>query len=431
VHNGTPAPTQIATSIMFSVGWNGLQRCETCTKVNSVARRLVIKSDDVDRCPDAAVIWPGGDSMKNDEALLDRQTTDVSGTLLMKALVFHGPDQRSWEDKPRPTIREPGDAIVRITTSTICGTDLHILKGDVPSVTAGRILGHEGVGIIETVGSSVASFRVGDRVLISCITACGICDFCRRQMPSHCRTGGWILGNTIDGTQAEYVRIPHAETSLYPVPPQLDAEAVVMLSDILPTAYECGVLNGEVTPGDTIAIVGAGPIGLAVLMAAQLYSPGAILVIDLDAHRLEMARQFGATSIINSGGEDVVARVLALTSGAGVDVAIEAVGTPAAFDTCQAIVAAGGRIANIGVHGKPVQLHLERLWDRNIVLTTRLVDTVTTPLLLKLLRAGKLQPAALVTHRFRLDDIMPAYDTFANAARVSALKVILHGHDSK
>jgi alcohol dehydrogenase len=364
--------------------------------------------------------------MKNVEALIDRQA-DASGTVLMKALVFHGPGQRAWESKPKPTVREPGDAIVRITTSTICGTDLHILKGDVPSVTAGRILGHEGVGIVEAVGSGVATFRIGDRVLISCITACGICDFCRRQMPSHCRTGGWILGNTIDGTQAEYVRVPHAETSLYQVPPELDAEAVVMLSDILPTAYECGVLNGHVKPGDTVAIVGAGPIGLAALLTAQLYSPSAILMIDLDDHRLQMAQRFGATSIVNSGAEDAVARVLLLTSGAGVDLAIEAVGTPAAFDTCQAIVAAGGRIANIGVHGKPVQLHLEKLWDRNIVLTTRLVDTVTTPLLLKLLQIGKLHPATLVTHRFRLDDIMQAYDTFANAAKVSALKVVLQG----
>jgi alcohol dehydrogenase len=372
-----------------------------------------------------------GDSMKNVEVLLDRQTTDVGGTALMKALVFHGPGQRSWEVKPRPALRDPGDAIVRITTSTICGTDLHILKGDVPSVGAGRILGHEGVGIVDAVGSGVASFRVGDRVLISCITACGICDFCRRQMRSHCRTGGWMLGNTIDGTQAEYVRIPHAETSLYQVPAGLDAEAVVMLSDILPTAYECGVLSGAVTPGDAVAIVGAGPIGLATLMTAQLYSPGTILVIDYDAHRLEMAQRFGATAIINGGAEDAVARVLALTSGAGVDVAIEAVGTPAAFDTCQAIVAAGGRVANIGVHGKPVELHLEKLWDRNIVLSTRLVDTVTTPLLLKLVEAGKLQPAALVTHRFSLDDIMPAYDSFASAAKVSALKVILYGHQSR
>jgi alcohol dehydrogenase len=277
----------------------------------------------------------------------------------------------------------------------------------------------------------VSVFRPGDRVLISCITSCGICDFCRKQMPSHCRTGGWILGNTIDGTQAEYVRIPHADTSLYRVPADLDAEAVAMLSDILPTAYECGVLNGDVTPGDTVAIVGAGPIGLAALMTAQLYSPSAIVMIDLDDHRLRMSQRFGATSVVNGGAEDAVARVLALTGGVGVDVAIEAVGTPAAFDTCQAIVAAGGRIANIGVHGKPVQLHLERLWDRNIVLTTRLVDTVSTPLLLKLLQAGKLHPATLVTHRFGLDDVMRAYDTFADAAKTSALKVVLQGRESR
>jgi len=361
------------------------------------------------------------------EVLTERRTSDPSVHDVMKALVYHGPGQRAWETKPKPTIREPGDAVVRITRSTICGTDLHILKGDVPSVTTGRILGHEGVGVIEAVGSSVASFHPGDLVLISCITACGICDFCRRGMPSHCRTGGWILGNTIDGTQAEYVRIPHADTSLYQVSPDLDLEAVVLLSDILPTAYECGVLNGEIKPGDTIAIVGAGPIGLAALLTAQLYSPSAILIIDLDGNRLRMAQGFGATSVINSAVDDAVARVLAITDGAGVDLAIEAVGTPAAFDTCQSIVGAGGRIANIGVHGKPVQLHLEKLWDRNIALTTRLVDTVTTPLLLRLMKAGKLRPAGLVTHRFGLDDIMQAYDTFADAAKTSALKVILNG----
>jgi len=361
------------------------------------------------------------------ESLPERATNDSSVNGVMKALVYHGPGQRTWENKPKPTIRERGDAIVRITRSTICGTDLHILKGDVPSVTPGRILGHEGVGVIEAVGSSVTSFHAGDLALISCITACGICDFCRRRMPSHCRTGGWILGNTIDGTQAEYVRIPHADTSLYRVSPDLDLEAVVLLSDILPTAYECGVLNGEIKPGDTVAIVGAGPIGLAALLTAQLYSPSAILMVDLDANRLKRAQEFGATSVVNSAAEDAVARVLAITDSAGVDLAIEAVGTPAAFDTCQAIVGAGGRIANIGVHGKSVQLHLEKLWDRNIALTTRLVDTVTTPLLLKLVQTGKLRPAGLVTHRFGLDDIMQAYDTFADAAKTSALKVVLNG----
>jgi len=365
--------------------------------------------------------------MKSVELLTHPDATGARPGTNMKALVYHGPGQRALETKAKPTIRESGDAIVRITTSTICGTDLHILKGDVPSVTAGRILGHEGVGVIEAIGSGVSSFHPGDLVLISCITACGICDFCRKGMRSHCRTGGWILGNTIDGTQAEYVRIPHADTSLYPVPPDLDREAVVLLSDILPTAYECGVLNGAITPGDTVAIVGAGPIGLAALLTAQLYSPSAILMIDRDGHRLTVAEGFGATSVINSAKEDAVARILAITDGAGVDVAIEAVGTPAAFDTCQSIVAAGGRIANIGVHGKPVQLNLDRLWDRNIVLTTRLVDTVTTPLLLKLVAAGKLRPAGLVTHRFGLDDIVHAYDTFGDAAKTSALKVILNG----
>ena len=363
--------------------------------------------------------------MRTTEVLADPVATGVEMNDMMKALVYGGPGQRAWQANPKPVVRDPGDAVVRITTTTICGTDLHILKGDVPTVTAGRILGHEGIGVVEAVGPLVSTFRKGDRVLISCISACGICDLCRKGMFSHCRTGGWILGNTIDGTQAEYVRTPHADTSLYRLPPDADEEALVMLSDILPTAFECGVLNGKVQPGDTVAIVGAGPIGLAALLTAQFYSPAAILMIDLDANRLRVAEQFGATSSINSSDGTAVDQVMALTNGAGVDVAIEAVGVPATFDICQSILAAGGRLANIGVHGKPVQLHLEKLWDRNIGITTRLVDTAAIPMLLKLVQSGKLQPAKLVTHRFALGDIMKAYDTFGNAAKERALKVIL------
>lgn len=343
----------------------------------------------------------------------------------MRALVYHGPGRRAWEERPRPALRGATDAIVRITTSTICGTDLHILKGDVPTVTDGRILGHEGVGVVTEVGAAVSAFRPGDRVLVSCITACGRCDFCRKGMYSHCRDGGWILGHTIDGTQAGYVRIPYADTSLYLIPADGDEEALVMLSDILPTGFECGVLNGQVQPGDTVAIAGAGPVGLAVLLTAQFYSPAVIIMIDLDDKRLEVARQFGATAVINSTAGTAVRRVLEMTAGAGVDVAIEAVGVPATFDICQAIIAPGGRIANVGVHGAPVELHLEKLWDRNITMTTRLVDTITTPMLLKTVQSGRLQPGRLVTHRFALDDVMKAYDTFGRAAAEGALKVIL------
>jgi alcohol dehydrogenase len=348
----------------------------------------------------------------------------------MKALVYHGPGERTWEDKPRPNIQNPSDAVVRITTGTICGTDLHILKGDVPSVTDGRILGHEGIGVIEQVGTGVSEFHVGDKVIISCITACLKCDFCRKGMYSHCRHGGWILGNTIDGTQAEYVRIPHADGSLHRFPTGGDDEALVMLSDILPTGFECGVLNGQVKPGDNVAIVGAGPIGLAVLLTAQFYSPAAIFMIDLDDKRLAVAKQFGATTVINSANGHAAEQVMEMTQGAGVDVAIEAVGIPATFDICQAIVAAGGRIANVGVHGKPVELHIEKLWDRNISLTTRLVDTITTPMLLKTVESGKLQPRKLVTHRFEMHDIMKAYDTFGNAAKEGALKVVFNNAGS-
>jgi alcohol dehydrogenase len=341
----------------------------------------------------------------------------LSTDATMKALVYHGPGKRAWEDKARPIIQDAGDAIVRITTSTICGTDLHILKGDLPVVNDGRILGHEGIGVVEEVGPGVSEFHVGDKVIISCVSACLKCDFCKRGMYSHCRHGGWILGYTIDGTQAEYVRIPHADGSLYPFPADADEEAMVMLSDILPTGFECGVLNGQVKPGDTIAIVGAGPVGLAVLLTSQFYSPAAIFMIDLDDKRLAIAKKFGATSLINSADGQAARHVMDLTEGAGVDVAIEAVGIPATFDICQAIVAAGGRIANVGVHGKPVELRLEKLWDRNISITTRLVDTVTTPMLLKVVRSGKLQPAQLVTHRFAMTEIMKAYDTFGNAEK--------------
>ncbi len=357
--------------------------------------------------------------------LVPANAAPLSTAVNMKALVYHGLDQRAWEDKPRPIIQDAGDAIVRITTSTICGTDLHILKGDLPAVIDGRILGHEGIGVVEQVGAGVSEFQVGDKVIISCVSACLKCDFCKKGMYSHCRHGGWILGYTIDGTQAEYVRIPHADGSLYHLPADADEEAMVMLSDILPTGFECGVLNGEVKPGDSVAIVGAGPVGLAVLLTAQFYSPAAIFMIDLDDKRLAVAREFGATTLINSSDGRAAQRVLDLTEGAGVDVVIEAVGIPATFNICQAIVAAGGRIANVGVHGKPVELHLEKLWDRNIAITTRLVDTVTTPMLLKVVRSGKLQPNKLVTHRFALNDIMKAYDTFGNAAQEGALKVVL------
>jgi alcohol dehydrogenase len=343
----------------------------------------------------------------------------------MKALVFHGPTEIAWEEHPKPALRDAGDAIVRMLKTTICGTDLHILKGDVPSCTPGRVLGHEGVGVIESVGAGVTTLRPDDHVLISCISSCGKCDYCRRGMFSHCVTGGWILGNTIDGTQAEYVRIPHAETSLYPIPAGSDEAAMVLLSDILPTGFECGVLSGKVAPGSSVAIVGVGPIGLAALLTAQLYSPAMIIAVDLDEGRLEMARAFGATHALNSTDGDTVARIMALTAGRGVDTAIEAAGVPATFLLCQDIVAPGGTVANIGVHGKPVELHLERLWSRNIAITTRLVDTVSTPMLLKTVVAGTIDPRQLITHRFPFERMLDAYDTFAHPAATGALKVII------
>jgi len=343
----------------------------------------------------------------------------------MKALVYKGPGQKAFEDHAKPDIRDPGDAIVRITRTTICGTDLHILKGDVATCEPGRILGHEGVGVVEAVGPAVTAFKAGDRVLISCVSACAKCEYCRKGMYSHCTTGGWILGNTIDGTQAEFVRTPHADTSLYPISEGADEEALVMLSDILPTGFECGVLNGKVEPGATVAIVGSGPIGLAALLTAQFYSPAEIIMIDLDDNRLEIAKRFGATQTVNSSDGKAVDRVMALTGDRGVDTVIEAVGVPATFELCERLVAPGGVIANVGVHGKPVSLDLEALWDRNIAITTRLVDTSTTPMLLKVVGSKKIDPALLITHRFTFDQMLEAYDTFGNAAQTGALKVII------
>jgi alcohol dehydrogenase len=343
----------------------------------------------------------------------------------MKALVYNGPGLKALEDRPKPEIRAAGDAVVKMVKTTICGTDLHILKGDVPTCAPGRILGHEGVGVVDSIGAGVTAFKPGDHVLISCISSCGKCEYCRRGLYSHCTTGGWILGNEIDGTQAEYVRTPHADTSLYRIPDGADEEALVMLSDILPTGFECGVLNGKVAPGSTVAIVGSGPIGLAALLTAQFYSPAELIVIDLDDKRLKIARKFGATQTINSTDGKAADKVKALTGGQGVDTAIEAVGIPATFLLCQQIIAPGGIIANIGVHGSKVDLHLERLWSYNIAITTRLVDTVTTPMLLKTVQSRKIDPTRLITHRFTLDKILDAYDTFNRAADTGALKVII------
>ena len=343
----------------------------------------------------------------------------------MKALVYLGPGRKALEDRPKPEIMAPTDAIVKVTKTTICGTDLHILKGDVKSCQPGRILGHEGVGIVEEVGAAVTAFKPGDHVLISCISFCAKCFYCRKLMYSHCTSGGWILGNTVDGTQAEFVRTPYADSSLYRIPKGVNEEALVMLSDILPTGFECGVLNGKVEPGSTVAIVGAGPIGLAALLTAQFYSPAEIIMVDLDDARLKVAKRFGATATVNSKDGKARDKIMKLAGGRGVDTAIEAVGIPATFELCEAIIAPGGTIANIGVHGTKVDLHLEQLWSSNIAITTRLVDTVSTPMLLSLVQSRKIDPLLLITHRFQLDQILEAYETFGNAAKTKALKVII------
>jgi alcohol dehydrogenase len=344
----------------------------------------------------------------------------------MHALVYHGPGKKQWETKADPAIERATDAIVRIDTATICGTDLHILKGDVPEVAKGRTLGHEAVGTVVETGTAVDSVRAGDKVLVSCISACGRCGYCRRAMYGQCRNGGgWILGHLVDGVQAEFARIPFADNSLYRVPDGLRDEQVLFLADILPTGFEVGVLNGKVQPGDTVAIVGAGPIGLAATLTAKLYSPGRVVAIDLADSRLQRAQQFGADVVVNNGREDAVARVRDLTRGLGADVVIEAVGVPQTFELCTELVRPGGHVANVGVHGHPATLHLESLWIKNVTITTGLVDTYSTPMLLRLIEEGRLNPLPFATHHFTLCDVMDAYATFADAGRTEALKVVL------
>jgi alcohol dehydrogenase len=344
----------------------------------------------------------------------------------MKALVYEGPGTKSWKDVPDPKIEVDTDVIVRVAVTTICGSDLHILKGDTPEVTSGRILGHEAVGVVDAVGTGVKKLKVGDRVLVSCITACGACEYCRKGHYGQCLGGGgWILGHNIDGTQAELVRVPFADTSTYAIPEGVSDEEILMLADILPTAFEVGVLNGHVQPGDVVAVVGAGPIGLSAITGAKLFSPSTIIAIDLTEERLEAAKRFGADYTFNNAHEDPLAYVRSLTGGLGVDVAIEAVGVPATFELCASLVRPGGHVANIGVHGKSATLHLESLWTRDVTITTGLVDTYSTPMMLKLVATHQIDAAKFITHRFALDDMIAAYDTFARAGETGALKVLL------
>ena len=344
----------------------------------------------------------------------------------MKALVYHGPGRKAWEDVPKPVIQTDTDAVVRVDAVTICGTDLHILKGDVAAVSEGRILGHEAVGTVESVGSGVKNVRPGDRVLVSCITSCGTCRFCREARYGQCLGGGgWILGHLIDGTQAEYVRVPFADTSTYPAPVGVSDEALLMVADILPTGYEVGVLNGKVQPGDVVVVVGAGPIGLSAIVGSRLYSPSHVVAVDLADSRLEAAKQFGADVTVNNSREDPAVVLAGLTDGLGADVTIEAVGVPATFELAASLVRPGGHVANIGVHGQPATLHLEDLWIRDVTITTGLVDAFSSPTFLRLLQGHQLDADRFVTHHFTLDQFDRAYEVFAQAAETGALKVFI------
>jgi alcohol dehydrogenase len=343
----------------------------------------------------------------------------------MKALVYEGPGRKLWTEVPDPVIIDPRDAIIRVDAVTICGTDLHILAGDVPAVEPGRILGHEAVGTVTTVGSAVSAIQPGDRVLASCISACGTCRYCRQGSYGQCLGGGgWILGHRINGVQAQYARLPFADLSTYKLPEAISDEAAVLLADILPTSYEVGVLNGRVRPGDTVVVVGAGPIGLAAILTARLYSPSHIIAIDKADSRLEAAKQFGADVTLPPEGDPLEA-IRARTGGLGADVVIEAVGTPGTFELCTTLARPGGHIANIGVHGQPATLHLEDLWIRNLTITTGLVDTSSTPTLLGMLGTGQLDVSNMITHRFGFNEFLAAYDVFADPARSGALKVVV------
>jgi alcohol dehydrogenase len=345
--------------------------------------------------------------------------------MVMRALVYHGPGQKAWEDVRDPVITDDADVIVRVDATTICGTDLHVLKGDVPAVMPGRVLGHEAVGTVEQVGSGVRTLSERDRVLVSCISACGSCRFCREGRYGQCRVGGWILGRTYNGTQAEYTRVPFADNSTYRLPKGVTDEEALMLADILPTGYEVGVLNGRIGPGDVVAVVGSGPIGLAAIMGARLFSPCHIVAIDLADGRLDAAKQFGADLTVNSAHEDPVKIIGALTDGLGADVTIEAVGLPDTFELAVKLVRPGGRVANIGLHGKPAALHLEEQWTRDVTITTGQVDTFSTPTLLRLLASGQIAAGQFVTHRFGFDEFAEAYDVLARAHETGALKVVL------
>ncbi|KAJ4490719.1 alcohol dehydrogenase [Lentinula aciculospora] len=342
----------------------------------------------------------------------------------MKALVYAANGRPSLEERPKPIILKPTDAIVKMVKTTICGTDLHIFKGDVATCATGRVVGHEGIAIVEQVGDNVSLFKPGDKVIVACITSCTTCSNCRRGMPSHCSDGGWVLGNTADGTQAEYTRVPHADGSLHHAVKGASDDAQLMLSDTVPTGYECGVVQGKVKLGSTVAIVGSGPVGLGALVTSQLCSPLQIIMIDLNEKRLSTARSLGATHAVVSGS-NVVEQVMQLTAGRGVDTVIEAVGIPATFELCQKLVAVGGTIANMGVHGTKVDLHMETLWDKNITITTRLVDASSTAMLIKLVESSKLQLEKFVTHHFAFNDIEKVYDIFGAAEAHNCLKVVI------
>jgi alcohol dehydrogenase len=344
----------------------------------------------------------------------------------MKAIVYRGPDTPSWEDVADPEITDDADAIVRVDATTICGTDLHILAGDVPSVHQGRIIGHEAVGIVEQIGSSVRTVGEGDRVLVSCISSCGMCASCREGHFGQCRGGGgWILGHTYDGTQAEFVRVPFADTSTYQLPAAIADEEALMLADVVPTGYEVGVLKSCVQPGEVVAVIGSGPVGLAAIMGARLFSPSHVVAIDPADRRLEAAKHFGADLTVNDSVANPLEVVRSLTGGLGADVVIEAVGQPETFELAVRLTRPGARLANVGVHGKPAALHLEDQWARDLTVTTGLVDTCSTPLLLRLLAGRQIDTRKFVTHRFGLDEFPDAYDVFSRAADTGALKVVL------
>jgi alcohol dehydrogenase len=357
-------------------------------------------------------------------ALLNEQDRD---TTTMKALVFYGPGQISLETMPIPRAR-PGEVVIRVTLTTICGTDLHILKGEYP-VKPGLVIGHEPVGVIHEIGEGVTGYQVGDRVLVGAITPCGQCNFCLGGNWSQCggAIGGWKFGNTIDGAQAEYLRVPYAQANLAKIPDELTDEQVVLLADIASTGISAAE-SADLQIGDTVAVFAQGPIGLCATAGAKLKGASLIIAVESDPVRIQMSRRMGADAVFDFNQHDVVEEIKHLTGGRGVDVAIEALGTQATFENALRVLRPGGTLSSLGVYSGKLSVPLEPfaagLGDHKIVTTLCPGGKERMRRLMELVRQGRLDLTPLLTHTFPLDRITEAYQLFGQR-REGVIKIAI------